>query len=221
MRVLQFGFSTNAEDEKFLPHRYVPHCVVYTGTHDNDTSRGWLTSTHVQTTQFAEQVQTERAYALRYLGGTVKDFHWDMIRLALSSIAEIAIIPMQDLLGLDSSARMNVPGKAEGNWGWRFRAPQLTAKVKDHFAALTAVYARWNGAIPVRLDPHHVPTDPEMAKTPEELRRRRSAGGQAQTTTDPEEKPTRGDSARKRGMKPRKTGPKQASLARDKKMKPR
>jgi len=152
----------------------------------------------------AEQVQTERAYALRYLGSTVKDFHWDMIRLALSSIAEIAIIPMQDLLGLDSSARMNVPGKAEGNWGWRFRASQLTAKMKDHFAALTAVYARWNGTIPVQFDPHHVPTDPEMAKTPEEKK-----------------SPRRGDSARKEDMKPRKTGPKQASLARPKKMKPR
>jgi len=222
MRVLQFGFSTNAEDEKHLPHWYVPHCVVYTGTHDNDTSRGWLTSRHVQTTLSAEQVQTERAYALRYLGSTVKDFHWDMIRLALSSIAEIAIIPMQDLLGLDSSARMNVPGKAEGNWGWRFRASQLTAKVKDHFAALTAVYARWNGRIPLRFDPHHVPTDPEMAKTPEELR----AGGAPLTAgLKPGEigkkSLRRGDSARTRGMKPRKTGPKQASRAQLKKRKPR
>ena len=148
MRVLQFGFSSSAVDEKHLPHEFVPHCVAYTGTHDNDTSRGWLTSTHVQTTQTVVQVQTERAYALRYLGSTVKDFHWGMIRAALGSIAEIAIIPMQDLLGLDSSARMNVPGKAEGNWGWRFRNTQLPAKVKDHLALLTAVYARWNGTVP-------------------------------------------------------------------------
>ena len=147
--------------------------------------------------------------------------HVRMIRLALSSIAEIAIIPMQDLLGLDSSARMNVPGKAEGNWGWRFRAPQLTAKVKDHFAALTAVYARWNGTIPVRFDPHHVPTDPEMAKTAEELR---EGGAPLAAGLKPREigkkSPRRSDSARK-STKPRETGPKQASRARAKKMKPR
>jgi 4-alpha-glucanotransferase len=221
MRVLQFGFSTSAEDEKYLPHRFVPHCVVYTGTHDNDTSRGWLTSQHVQTTQSAERVQTERAYALRYTGSTAKDFHWDMIRLALGSIAEIAIIPMQDVLGLDSSARMNVPGKAEGNWGWRYRAPQLSAKVKDHLAALTAVYSRWNGTIPLRLDPHHVATDLQMAKTPAGLR---AEGAVLAAGLKPREtgtkSPRRGDSARK-DTKPRKTGSKHASLVRAKKMKPR
>ena len=199
MRVLQFGFSISAEDEKYLPHRFVPHCVVYTGTHDNDTSRGWLTSKHVQTTQSAEQVHAQRAYALRYLGSTGKDFHWDMIRLALSSIAEIAIIPMQDVLGLDSRARMNVPGKAEGNWGWRYRAAQLTAKLKDHLAALTAVYARWNGTIPLRLDPHHVPKSPERAKTLEGLR---AEGALLAAGLKPREtgsdSPRRGDSAQKK-----------------------
>ncbi len=186
MRVLQFGFSTNAEDEKYLPHRFVPHCVVYTGTHDNDTSRGWLTSKHVQTTLSADRVQTERAYALRYLGSTVKNFHWDMISLAFSSIAEIAIIPMQDLFGLDSSSRMNVPGRAEGNWGWRFRTPQLTAKLKEHLAALTAVYSRWNGPIPARLDPRHLPTEPGTARSGQQ-----SAAGSATLAA---------------GLKPRKTG---------------
>jgi 4-alpha-glucanotransferase len=208
MRVLQFGFSISAEDEKYLPHRFVPNCVVYTGTHDNDTSRGWLTAEHVQTTLSAERIQAERAYALRYLGSTVKEFHWDMIRLAFGSIAEIAIIPMQDLLGLDSRARMNVPGKAEGNWGWRFRAPQLTSKVKDHLAALTAVYARWNGAIPAGLDPRHVPTDSKIAKSPIKLGEggATSVAGLKPLKTG-KKCPSRGDPARKRSEKPRKTGP--------------
>ncbi len=166
MRVLQFGFTSSPDDEKHLPHLFVPHCIVYTGTHDNDTSRGWITSEHVQTTQSREQVQAERAYALRYSGGSVKNFHWDMIRLALGSIAEVAIIPMQDLLGLDSLARMNIPGKAEGNWGWRYRAGQLTTRVQDQLASLTAVYGRWNGPIPARFDPHHAKAKDHAALTP-------------------------------------------------------
>ena len=79
---------------------------------------------------------------------------------------------MQDVFGLDSSARMNVPGRAGGNWGWRYRAPQLTAKVEDQLAALTAIYSRWNGTIPSRLDPRHVPTDLETAKTSEKSKPR-------------------------------------------------
>jgi 4-alpha-glucanotransferase len=156
MRILQFGFASNANEEKHLPHRFIPHCLVYTGTHDNDTSKGWLTSTKVQTTQSPEEVKAERAFALRYLGTSGDDFSWDMIRLALGSVANIAIIPMQDLLGLDSRARMNVPGKAKGNWGWRFQAAQLDSAVKDRLAELTAVFGRWNGAIPCHLDPRRV-----------------------------------------------------------------
>ena len=79
-----------------------------------------------------------------------EEFHWDMIRLAFGSVADIAIIPMQDVLGLDSSARMNVPGKAEGNWGWRFALDQLTAEVKHQSGRATAIYGRWNGTIPPR-----------------------------------------------------------------------
>jgi 4-alpha-glucanotransferase len=157
MRVLQFGFDTSAEAEEYLPHRYVPHCVAYTGTHDNDTAVGWMTSSHVQTTQSTATVRAERAYALRYAGSNGKEFHWDMIRLALASIADIAILPMQDILGLDSRARMNVPGKAEGNWAWRFLAQQLRPKTKSKLADLTAVYSRWNGTPPNELDPHFVP----------------------------------------------------------------
>ena len=213
MRILQFGFSTSAEDEKHLPHRFVPHCVVYTGTHDNDTSRGWLTSKHVQTTQSAGEIQAERAYALRYLGTTGEEFHWDMIRLAFGSVADIAIIPMQDILGLDSSARMNMPGKAEGNWGWRFRADQLTAKIKDHLAELTAVYSRWNGTIPARLDPHHVPTAAGESKTSDESKQEARRWRPDSNHERPEEKPPPGRPAHRRARSPERRGQsKQAGL---------
>jgi 4-alpha-glucanotransferase len=159
MRVLQFGFDTSAEAEEHLPHRYVAHCVAYTGTHDNDTALGWMTGGHVHTTQSGATVAAERAYALRYAGSqSPQEFHWDLIRLAMESVADIAIIPMQDILGLDGRARMNVPGKAEGNWAWRYQAKQLTPKAKARLADLTAVYGRWNGKPPEALDPHLVPT---------------------------------------------------------------
>jgi 4-alpha-glucanotransferase len=152
MRVLQFGFGPDAGSDKHLPHRFVPHCVVYTGTHDNDTTRGWFTSSDVATTQSREEIQAERAFARRYLRADGRTIHWDMIRLALSSVADTAIIPLQDILGLDSRARMNVPGKPEGNWRWRFLKSQLDRRAQGRLAELTAVYSRWNGAIPQHLD---------------------------------------------------------------------
>ena len=87
-----------------LPHRFVPHCVVYTGTHDNDTTRGWFTSAEVATTQSADEIQAERAFACRYMNTRGDEIHWDMIRLAFASVADTAIIPLQDILGLDSRA---------------------------------------------------------------------------------------------------------------------
>jgi 4-alpha-glucanotransferase len=157
MRVLQFGFSADAGAEKHLPHRFVPHCVVYTGTHDNDTTRGWFTSTQVATTQSWDEILAERAFARRYLHTDGAEFHWDMIRLAFASTADTAIIPLQDILGLDSRARMNTPGQAEGNWRWRFQNGQIEPQARDRFAELSAVYSRWNGAIPQNLDPRARP----------------------------------------------------------------
>ena len=207
MRVLQFGFSTSPEDEKHLPHQFIPHCVAYTGTHDNDTSQGWLTAKQVQTTQSVGQIETVRSYALNYLGGTVKDFHWDMIRAAFSSVAEIAIIPLQDILGLDGAARMNVPGKAEGNWGWRFCGNQLTPKVKERLAGLTAVYSRWNGTTPARLDPHHVPDGTESKKSSNQSGDKQArAESQLRPCTTGMATPRPNGSARAASTKPRKAG---------------
>jgi 4-alpha-glucanotransferase len=200
MRILQFGFNSSLDGEKHLPHRFVPHCLVYTGTHDNDTAVGWLKSAQVQSTQSAAEVQAERAYALRYLGTSGDEFHWDMIRLAFSSIADIAIVPHQDILGLDSRARMNIPGKAEGNWSWRFRTDQLSDGLKQRLADLTATYSRWNGTPPDRLDPHHVPATGRENLRPKSIgevmagRRRR---GQVKTGT--KVTPPAGSASNKRG----------------------
>jgi 4-alpha-glucanotransferase len=153
MRVLQFGFGPDQGADKDLPHRHVPHCVVYTGTHDNDTTKGWFTSSEVLTTQSLAEIEAERAFALRYLNSDGAEFHWDMIRLAFSSVGDTAIVPLQDILGLDSSARMNVPGRAAGNWGWRFREGQIDETARARLAELTAIYSRWNGAIPAGEDP--------------------------------------------------------------------
>ena len=156
MRVLQFGFS-NRGAHNYLPHRYEKNAVVYTGTHDNDTTKGWFTSTDVATTQSWEEIESERAYARRYLNSAGEEVHWDMIRLAFSSVADTAVIPLQDILGLDSSARMNLPGKAEGNWKWRFQKGQLDRQVQDRYAELTALYSRWNGALPAEWNPRSRP----------------------------------------------------------------
>jgi len=148
MRVLQFGFGGDPGTEIHLPHRYVNHCVAYTGTHDNDTSVGWFHSPHLDTTQSAEQVADERAFALRYLGTSGAEFQWDLIRIAFASVADTVIIPLQDVLGLGSAARMNTPGIAQGNWSWRFQWSQFDPRLHARLAEMTAVYGRWNGDRP-------------------------------------------------------------------------
>jgi 4-alpha-glucanotransferase len=140
--------------------------VVYTGTHDNDTTCGWFTSTHVATTQSWDEIVAERAFARRYMDTDGTHFHWDMIRLAFSSVADTAIVPLQDILGLDTSARMNMPGRADGNWRWRFQQGQVDRQAHDRLAELTAVYSRWNGAIPEDLDPRFRPPKHDDAQAP-------------------------------------------------------
>ncbi|WZO96650.1 4-alpha-glucanotransferase [Isosphaeraceae bacterium EP7] len=148
MRVLQFAFNSDPRTDIHLPHNFVNHCFVYTGTHDNDTTIGWFTGPRSDTTQNQDEVLKERAFTLRYLGSQGKEINWDMIRLALASAADTAIIPMQDILGLGREARMNVPGRAKGNWGWRMLPTQLDVSSRLRLAELTAVYGRWNGATP-------------------------------------------------------------------------
>jgi 4-alpha-glucanotransferase len=215
MRILQFGFSAGPEGEKHLPHKFVPHCIVYTGTHDNDTSLGWFKSSQVHTTQSAAEIEAERAYALRYLGTRGEEFHWDMIRLALGSVADIGIVPMQDILGLDSSARMNIPGEAEGNWRWRFRADQLSDAIKERLADLTAIYSRWNGMPPAKHDPHHLDEAVDESKPSGDLK--------AETTTgasETEASPGADGQARGKRAKSRKKGQGEVKTAGGKKNSP-
>jgi 4-alpha-glucanotransferase len=135
MRVLQFAFAEGAE--QYLPHSYAPNCAVYTGTHDNDTAVGWFEGLAA-----TPHGQRERRRVLEYLGSSGRQVNWDLIRVASMSVADLAIFPMQDLLGLGSRARMNVPGTTAGNWSWRLSEAELTASVADRMAALSVLYGR-------------------------------------------------------------------------------
>jgi 4-alpha-glucanotransferase len=117
--------------------------VVYTGTHDNDTALGWWASAGAgDSTRTPQQVQKEKAFALAYLGTDGREMNWVLIRTVLASVADIAIVPLQDVLGLGSEARMNLPGRPSGNWRWRFTADMLTDQICERLAKLTKIYER-------------------------------------------------------------------------------
>src|SRR5512136_140573 len=138
MKVLQFAFGSDPEADDYRPHNYPQNCVVYTGTHDNNTTLGWFKGQDVKdTTQSKAVWEKERQVALDYLGTDGHEISWDFIRLALMSAADTAIIPMQDILGLGSEARMNIPGRTEGNWCWRFAPDMLTQQIKARLRKLT------------------------------------------------------------------------------------
>jgi 4-alpha-glucanotransferase len=143
MRVLQFAFGDDPKSRDYQPHNYPRECLVYTGTHDNDTTVGWFASEAGEgTTREQSSINRERQNALRYLASDGRQVHWDMIRLALASVANTAIFPMQDLLGLGSQARMNLPGTSSGNWTWRFRWDMLTAATESRLREMTEIYER-------------------------------------------------------------------------------
>jgi 4-alpha-glucanotransferase len=131
MNVLQFAFDPHG-DSRHLPHNYDKNCIVYTGTHDNDTTLGW----------YEKQSGNEKKFTKEYMNSDCGNIAWDMIRLAWSSSAIMSITPMQDILSLGSHARMNEPGKTSGNWQWRHSAKNLTAQLKDRLKALTKTYRR-------------------------------------------------------------------------------
>jgi 4-alpha-glucanotransferase len=131
MRILQFAFG-GAVEPRFLPHNLRRNVVVYTGTHDNDTSLGW----------YAGLTEEERTRFLRYAPHADLDPAWSLIRLAWASVANCAIAPLQDILRLGRDARMNRPGTTGGNWRWRFRESQLEATLLDRLAELTETYER-------------------------------------------------------------------------------
>jgi 4-alpha-glucanotransferase len=143
MRVLQFGFAGDPCTNEHCPHNYTRDCVIYTGTHDNNTSLGWLHEVELPDNPSSlDPMQAERATALKYMASDGRQAHWDMIRLALASVGDLALIPLQDILGLGQEARMNYPGKAEGNWEWRFTANMLTHDIASRLRELTELYGR-------------------------------------------------------------------------------
>jgi 4-alpha-glucanotransferase len=141
MRVLQFAFATAAPDDPFKPYNFIRNCVAYTGTHDNDTTRGWF-QTAGTVFQSAAETRAERELALRYLNSDGTEIHWDFIRAAVSSVADLAVFTMQDVLGLGSEARMNLPSRAQDNWHWRLRPGQLAPGLAERLLELSRLYGR-------------------------------------------------------------------------------
>ncbi len=131
MKILQFAFGGDATNP-YLPHHHIENCVVYTGTHDNDTSVGWFDSCTAPC----------REHALDYLGQPREPMPWPLIRCALASTARLAVIPLQDLLSLDTAHRMNTPGTVTDNWSWRFRWEMIPADLESRLRQLLHLYGR-------------------------------------------------------------------------------
>lgn len=143
MRVLQFAFGDDPKASDYRPHNFVPNCAVYTGTHDNDTTVGWFQSEAGSgTTRSAEQIARECEHTLRYLNTDGREIHWDMIRLAMASVARLAVFPMQDVLGLGTEARMNLPGSTTGNWRWRMPGGSFTPQHESRLRELAEIFER-------------------------------------------------------------------------------
>ena len=143
MAILQFAFGNDPQAPEFKPHNYPHHLVAYTGTHDNDTVLGWWHSAGTgDSTRTAEDVEKEHEFARRYLNTDGSNMNWVMIRTVLASVADTVLFPLQDVIGVGSEGRMNLPGKASGNWGWRFRAGDLTSAMASRLKQVTATYER-------------------------------------------------------------------------------
>ncbi len=133
MKILQFAFGSGPRNP-YLPHNHIRESVVYTGTHDNDTTVGWFSSIS----------ESEKEAVCRYLGISGTNISWDLIRAALVSVADSVIIPLQDVLSLGSEARMNTPGTVAGNWSWRYSSTALNTGLADILLELTEIYGRRN-----------------------------------------------------------------------------
>jgi 4-alpha-glucanotransferase len=132
MAILQFGFSPEPRSE-FIPYAHDHDLVVYTGTHDNNTSLGWY---------LEDAGDGERDLLRRYAASDGREIHWDMVRLAMASVADLAIVPHQDLVGIGSEGRMNTPAVPDGNWGFRITRPMLDSKIQRRLQELIRIYGR-------------------------------------------------------------------------------
>jgi 4-alpha-glucanotransferase len=142
MAILQFAWGTDPQGSTFVPHNLTRDVVDYSGTHDNDTTVGWWTAGVGDTTRTPAEVEQEHDYVRRYLRTDGSEIHWDFIRAVLGSVADLAIVPLQDVLGLGSEARMNLPGRPGGNWRWRFREGALAPTLRGRLKELTELFGR-------------------------------------------------------------------------------
>ncbi len=143
MSILQFAFGGDGQAKDFQPHTFPRERVVYTGTHDNDTTVGWWNAAvGGDSTRTATDIEREKDYARRYLDTDGHEIHWTLMRAALASVADTVLIPMQDILGLGSEARMNLPGRPAGNWQFRFCWEQLTPDTTARLRAMMSMYDR-------------------------------------------------------------------------------
>ncbi|MFN2122513.1 MAG: 4-alpha-glucanotransferase, partial [Candidatus Promineifilaceae bacterium] len=131
MKILQFAFG-GERNSSFLPHNFGRNFVVYTGTHDNETTLGWYQNASI----------SEKDHVRRYTARDGSDISWDMIRLAYASVADSAVVPLQDLMKLDNSARMNYPGKLGGWWTWRYTPEMLTDEIVQRLCEITELFGR-------------------------------------------------------------------------------
>jgi 4-alpha-glucanotransferase len=137
MKIVQFAFGGDATDP-FLPHAHGADSVVYTGTHDNDTTPGW----------WASADERVRHHLREYLATDGRAIHWDLIRTAMASVADLTLFPLQDALGLGTEHRMNRPGTAEGNWAWRFDWPMVPPDTAARLRRMAELYGRVPGGVP-------------------------------------------------------------------------
>ena len=142
MAVLQFAFGKDPQGPGFRPHNYLRRLVAYTGTHDNDTVLGWWHSAGGDSTRAPQDVESEKARARAYLATDGVEMNWVMIRALMNSVAGTVLFPAQDVLGLGSEARMNIPSVARGNWRWRMKPGALTAEPAARLKQMVALYDR-------------------------------------------------------------------------------
>ena len=135
MKVLLFAFGDDLATNPYIPHNHIKNCVLYTGTHDNNTVRGWYE--HEATSEIKQKL-------IRYLGHAVslEDVHWEFIRCAMMSVADMVIFPMQDILGLGEEDRMNRPSTVEGNWEWRLLPGEVASSLSHKLMDMTGLYGR-------------------------------------------------------------------------------
>ena len=148
MAILQFAFGKDPQADSFKPHNYTRDMVAYTGTHDNDTVEGWWASREgAGSIRTAGDIEEERAHAKAYLATDGREMSWVLLRAVYASVAELAMAPLQDLLGLGSEARMNTPATASGNWRWRFQESALSPALARRARELALLYGRALGPV--------------------------------------------------------------------------